>query len=109
MLRILTQSQRTILLGLSLLIQHFICQGQFLQGIPFVRQDEGPSLKRIIATTKSTNEKVATLIRLGSLYFHDPYPHLTNLNLAMQMATDAAASSSDGKSYNDAQFLIANI
>ncbi|HEX7902455.1 MAG TPA: histidine kinase dimerization/phosphoacceptor domain -containing protein [Chitinophagaceae bacterium] len=113
MKRVLIQATRPMLLvGFGLLLQHFTSQAQLLQGIAYVRQDEAPSLKRIIATTKSTNEKVTALIRLGSLYFHDPYPHLPNLNSAMQLANEASKISSAAgftKFYNDAQFLIANI
>ena len=113
MTRILIQDIRpVILLGFCLLLQHFTCHAQLLQGIAFVPHDEASPLKKIIATTKSTNEKVTALIRLGSLYFHDPYPHLTNLNSAMQLATEASEISSTAgltKFYNDAQFLIANI
>jgi hypothetical protein len=101
-----------MLLGFALLLQHFTSQAQLLQGIAYVRQDEAPSLKRIIAITKSTNEKVIALIRLGSLYFHDPYPHVANLHSAMQLANEASQISSRAgltKFYNDAQFLIANI
>src|SRR5688572_5031396 len=113
MTRILIQEIRKfILLGFGLLLQHFTCQAQLLQGITYVREEEAPSLKRIIATNKSTNEKVAALIRLSSLYFHDPYPHLTNLNSAMKLANEASEISSRAgltKFYNDAQFIIANI
>jgi two-component sensor histidine kinase len=101
-----------ILLGFGLLLQHFTCQAQLLQGITYVSRQEEPALKKIIATTKSSSEKVTALIRLGSLYFHDPYPHFTNLNSAMQLASEASMISSKAsltKSYNDAQFLIANI
>ena len=113
MKRIFIQAIRPImLLVFGLLLQHFPSQAQLLQGVAYVRQDEAPLLKRIISTTKSTNEKVTALIRLGSLYFHDPYPHLRNLNLAMQLANEASETSliaGSTKSYNDAQFLIANI
>ena len=113
MKRIFIQAIRPImLLGFGLLLQHFTSQAQLLQGITYVRQDEAPLLKRTIATNKSTNEKVTALIRLGSLYFHDPYPHLRNLKLAMQLANEASEISLTAgltKSYNDAQFLIANI
>jgi hypothetical protein len=113
MKRILIRAIRKLnLLGFGLLLQHFTCQAQLLQGITYVRQGEATSLKRLIATTKSTSEKVTALIRLGSLYFHDPYPHFTNLNSAMQLAREASMLSSMArlkKSYNDAQFLIANI
>ena len=100
------------MLGFGLLLQHFTSQAQLLQGVAYIRQDEAPSLKRIIHTTKSTNEKVTALIRLGSLYFHDPYPHLRNLSLAMQLANEASEISFTAgltKSYNDAQFFVANI
>jgi len=113
MTRILIQEIRKfILLGFGLLLQHFTCQAPLLQGITYVREEEAPSLKRIISTNKSTNEKVAALIRLSSLYFHDPYPHLMNLNSAMKLANEASEISSRAgltKFYNDAQFLIANI
>ncbi|MCW3109277.1 MAG: hypothetical protein JWQ09_3783 [Segetibacter sp.] len=110
---ILIQAIRPIiLLGFGLLLQHFTCQAQLLQGITYVHQEEAPSLRKIVASTKSTSEKVTALIRLSSLYFHDPYPRLTNLNSAMQLANEASVISSKArltKSYNDAQFLIANI
>src|SRR5215813_13918925 len=113
MKRILTQATRNIiLLGFTLLLQCFTLKAQLLQGIEYVRQEDASTLKRIIANTKSTTEKVTTLIRLGSLYFHNPYPHISNLNSAMQLANEASEISSKNrlpKSYNDAQFLIANI
>ena len=113
MKRILFQVIRPVLLlGFGLLFQHFTSYAQLLQGIAYVREDEMPSLKKVIATAKSTNEKVAALIRLSSLYFHDPYPQSKNLNSAMELANEASEISSTAgltKSYNDAQFLIANI
>ena len=105
-------AMRSIMFVCFLLLQHFASQAQLLQGIHYVHEKEAPSLKRIIATTRSTEEKAMALIRLGSLYFHDPYPHLRNLNLATQLATEASEISAKAgltKSYNDAQFLIANI
>ncbi len=113
MKRIIIQVMRyIILLNCSLLLQHFACQAQLLQGIDYVRREEVPSLKKIITTESSAGKKVTALIRLGSLYFHDPYPHLKNLNLAVQLANEASEISSRAgltKFYNDAQFLIANI
>ena len=98
MTRILMQEiRKIILLGFGLLLQHFTCQAQLLQGITYVRQEDAPALKKIIATTKSTSEKVTALIRLGSLYFHDPYPHFTNLNSAMQLANEASEISSTSR------------
>src|SRR4030095_9146092 len=101
-----------ILLGLGLLLLHFTSQAQLLLGIPYVRQDDAPLLKKKVATAKSINEKAAGLIQLGSLYFHDPYPHEKNLNSALQLAKEASELSLSAgftKLYNDAQFLIANI
>jgi two-component sensor histidine kinase len=113
MTRIFIQIIRPVaLLVVGLLLHNFTCQAQLLQGIAYVHQDEAPSLKKIIATTRSANEKVAALIRLGSLYFHDPYPHERNLASAMQLANEASEISSTAgliKHYNDARFLIANI
>lgn len=113
MTRILIQAERKIiLLGFGLLLQHFTSEAQLLQGIQYVHHEEAPALKQIISTTKSTSERVNALIRLGALYFHDPYPHFKNLNLAMDLASEASMLSSKAgltKSYNDAQFLTANV
>src|SRR4030095_13910193 len=113
MTRILIQATRNIiLLGLTMLLQRFTSQAQLLQGIEYVGQKEASSLKKIIDNGKSTTEKVGALIRLSSLYFHDPYPHNSNLNSAMQLANEAreiGLKAGLTKSYNDAQLLIANI
>ena len=113
MTRILIQAMRHAILFIpGLLLQHFTCSAQLLHGISYVRPEEATSLKRLISYTKPAPEKVDALLRLGALYFHDPYPHSTNLALAMQLANEASVISLRAgliKSYNEAQFLIANV
>jgi len=99
-----------VLLGLSILVQHFTSKAQLLHGIPYVRQEQIFSLNKTIESTKSASEKVNALILLGAYYFHNPYPRSINLNSAIRFASEAASLSKKTgltKSYNDARFLIA--
>jgi two-component sensor histidine kinase len=113
MTRIIIQAIRNIILfGFALAFDPLTSSAQVLIGIEYVQPDQALSLKKIISNTKAASERVTAQIRLGSLYFHDPYPQIKNLNSAMQLAIEAREISSKTgftKSYNDAQFLIANI
>lgn len=99
-----------LFVALIMLFQHLPSNAQLLHGIPYIKHEQIPSLKKIIHSSTSIHEKVTALTLLSAHYFHNPYPRSKNLNSALRLANEAATISKKAgltKSYNDAQFLIA--